>query len=45
VNLAVFTMTFDMMELDKNGPVKDSVIRSAEDFIKYAKDYKISLGS
>ncbi len=43
VELIVCKMTFDMMELDESQLVEGSVVWSAEDFIKYAKDCKICL--
>ena len=43
VELIVCKMTFDMMELDESQLVDGSVVWTAEDFIKYAKDCKICL--
>jgi peroxiredoxin family protein len=43
VELIVCRMTFDMMELDENQLVDGSVVWTAEEFIKYAKDCKICL--
>jgi len=43
VELIVCKMTIDMMELDENELVDGSVVWTAEDFIKYAKDCKICL--
>jgi peroxiredoxin family protein len=43
VELIVCRMTFDMMELDEDQLVEGSVVWSAEEFIKYAKDCKICL--
>jgi peroxiredoxin family protein len=36
-------MTIDMMELNEEDLVEGSVVWTAEDFIKYAKDCKICL--
>jgi peroxiredoxin family protein len=38
VELIVCKMTFDMMELDESQLVEGSIVWTAEDFIKYAKD-------
>jgi peroxiredoxin family protein len=43
VELIVCRMTVDMMELDEERLVEGSVVWTAEDFIKYAKDCKICL--
>jgi peroxiredoxin family protein len=43
VELIVCKMTFDMMELDESQLVEGSIVWTAEDFIKYAKDCKICL--
>jgi len=43
VELIVCKMTIDMMELDESELVEGSVVWTAEDFIKYAKDCKICL--
>jgi len=43
VELIVCRMTFDMMELDEDQLVEGSIVWTAEDFIKYAKDCKICL--
>jgi peroxiredoxin family protein len=43
VELIACRMTIDMMELDENKLVEGSVVWTAEDFIKYAKDCKICL--
>lgn len=43
VELIVCKMTIDMMELDESRLVEGTVVWTAEDFIKYAKDCKICL--
>jgi len=43
VELVVCKMTVDMMELEESQLVDGSVVWTAEDFIKYAKDCKICL--
>jgi peroxiredoxin family protein len=43
VQLIVCRMTVDMMELDEEKLVEGSVVWTAEDFIKYAKECKICL--
>ena len=43
VELIVCKMTIDMMELDESELVEGSVVWTAEDFIKYAKDCKICM--
>lgn len=43
VELIVCKMTVDMMELDESRLIDGSVVWTAEDFIKYAKDCKICL--
>jgi peroxiredoxin family protein len=43
VELIVCKMTVDMMELDESKLVEGTVVWTAEDFIKYAKDCKICL--
>jgi peroxiredoxin family protein len=43
VELVACKMTIDMMELEESQLVDGSVVWTAEDFIKYAKDCKICL--
>jgi len=43
VQLIACRMTIDMMELNEDDLVEGSVVWTAEDFIKYAKDCKICL--
>jgi peroxiredoxin family protein len=43
VEMIVCRMTIDMMELNEDDLVDGSVVWTAEDFIKYAKDCKICL--
>jgi peroxiredoxin family protein len=43
VELIACRMTVDMMELDESQLVEGTVVWTAEDFIKYAKDCKICL--
>ena len=43
VELVACKMTMDMMELDASVLVEGAAIWTAEDFIKYAKDCKISM--
>jgi predicted peroxiredoxin len=43
VELIVCKMTIDMMELNEDNLVEGSVVWTAEDFIKFAKDCKICL--
>jgi len=43
VELIGCKMTLDMMELDESELVEGSVVWTAEDFIKYAKDCKICM--
>jgi peroxiredoxin family protein len=43
VEMIVCRMTIDMMELDEDDLVEGSVVWTAEEFIKFAKDCKICL--
>jgi peroxiredoxin family protein len=43
VELIVCKMTIDMMELNEDQLVEGSIVWTAEDFIKYAKDCKICM--
>ena len=43
VEMIVCRMTIDMMELNEADLVEGSVVWTAEDFIKFAKDCKICL--
>ena len=43
VEMIVCKMTIDMMELDEDALVEGSVVWTAEEFIKFAKDCKICL--
>jgi predicted peroxiredoxin len=43
VELVVCRMTIDMMELKEDQLVEGSIVWTAEDFIKYAKDCKICM--